>query len=321
MACIANKCKCIYTGFLCINPLFFGILSLMQRFNQHEPFNIYRFDVDVWPYPLHNHSYFEIIFVEQGQGIHCINEHRFQYQTGDVFLLGPQDSHTFEISTRTHFCYLRFTEFFFQNSQHKQWQQTIEYLFHTPFQTNGSLVRDEEEKGRLRNLLVVLMNEYEHRQRPFAAQVVTYLMQSILSLLARTISEEVSQTKMVSDKTQVQQRSELLDQLLAYVRHHIYSPEKLRLEHLAVQFHYSPNYLSIFFKRHMGQSLQQYIVQYKLKLVETRLRYSDWSISQIAYELAFSDESHLTKLFKKYYQHTPSEFRKQCQAMPVQAKG
>jgi AraC-like DNA-binding protein len=286
----------------------------MQRFNQHEPFNIYRFDVDEWPYPLHNHSYFEIIFIEEGVGIHCINEHRFDYQAGDVFLLGPQDSHIFEIHAHTHFCYLRFTEFFFQNNQHKQWQQMIEYLFHTPYQTNGSLVRNADEKQRLRNLLTVLMDEYEHRQRPFAEQVVTYLMQSILSLLARTISEEVFRAKAADGEKEVLKRTELLDELLAYVRHHIYSPEKLRLEHLAERFHYSPNYLSIFFKRHMGQSLQQYIVQYKLKLVETRLRYSNWSISQIAYELGFSDESHLTKLFKKYYHYTPGEFRKQTTA-------
>lgn len=286
----------------------------MQRFNQHEPFNIYRFDASEWPYPLHNHSYFEIIFIEEGAGIHCINEHRFNYHAGDVFLLGPQDSHIFEITAHTHFCYLRFTESFFQNNQHKQWQRMIEYLFHTPYQTSGSLIRDADGKARLRALLTVLVDEYEHRHRTFAEQVLTYLMQSILSLLARTISEAFHAGPATADP-KVMKRTELLDQLLAYVRQHIYSPDKLRLEHLAMHFHYSPNYLSIFFKRHMGQSLQQYIVQYKLKLVETRLRYSDWSISQIAYELGFSDESHLTKLFKKYYRQTPGDFRKQAASL------
>jgi AraC-like DNA-binding protein len=93
------------------------------------------------------------------------------------------------------------------------------------------------------------------------------------------------------------------------VRRHIHQPDKLRLDALAAHFRYSPNYLSIFFKRQTGESLQQYILRYKLKLVEARLRYSDWSVSEIAYAFGFTDESHLGKLFKKYYGRTPRAFR------------
>ncbi|MDJ1501915.1 AraC family transcriptional regulator [Xanthocytophaga agilis] len=277
----------------------------MQRFNQYEPFNVFRFEVTEWPYPLHNHSYFEIIFIEKGQGIHCLNEHQFTYQEGDVFLLRPQDYHIFAIASSTQFCYLRFTESFFQNNQEPHWQQTIDYLFNTPYHIHGSLVKMEEEKKRLHGLLAVLIHEYEHRQKPFAENILTYIMRSVLSLLARNIFEQSFLTEKETPK-----RSHLLDSILVYVRQHIYSPEKLRMEQLADHLHYSANYLSIFFKRQMGESLQQYILRYKLKLVESRLVYSDWSISQIAFELGFSDESHLNKLFKKYYQYTPGDFRK-----------
>jgi AraC-like DNA-binding protein len=84
----------------------------------------------------------------------------------------------------------------------------------------------------------------------------------------------------------------------------------LRIEHLAEQFHYSPSYLSIYFKKQVGEPLQQYILKYRLKLVADRLQYSNMSISEITYEFGFTDESHLHKLFKKYYGVSPSDYRK-----------
>ena len=48
-------------------------------------------------------------------------------------------------------------------------------------------------------------------------------------------------------------------------------------------------------------SIRQYILEYRLNLVKIRLQYSDLTISEIAYELDFSDESHLNNLLKKYF--------------------
>jgi len=286
----------------------------MKRFNQYEPFNISLFTLSEWPYPLHNHNHFEIIFIHRGEGVHVVNEHRFAYRAGDVFLLGPEDHHLFEIAAPTEFCYVRFTQLFFRGDQpgerDKDWQQTVEYLFHTPYQAGGSLVKDPAEKERLDHLRAVLLAEYGHRKAPFAEHILGHVLQSIISILARNITAEAPGAAAEGG------RSRTLENILVYVRQHIYQPERLRLESLAEHFRYAPNYLSIFFKRQTGESLQQYILRYKLKLVETRLRYSDWSVSQIAYEFGFTDESHLGKLFKKYYGQTPRGFRQLVQGGP-----
>jgi AraC-like DNA-binding protein/mannose-6-phosphate isomerase-like protein (cupin superfamily) len=288
---------------------FFVFWLYMKRFNQYEAFNISHFELNVWPYPLHNHNHFEIIYIHRGMGLHTINEFQFSYQEGDVFLLGPQDSHTFQISTPTLFTYIRFTEFFFGGNQEevsvKNLKQSVDYLFHIPYQSFGSLIKEGEEKKKVENLITVLLEEYAHRRKIFAENIIHYLIRSIIGILARNISTQAFLSQQAGYMP-----SQTLEDILVYVRQNIYYPEKLRMEHMAAHMGYSPNYISIFFKRQTGEALQQYILRYKLKLVETRLRYSTWSISQIAFELGFTDESHLSKQFKKYYRLSPGEFRR-----------
>lgn len=73
----------------------------MKRYTIQTPFNIYHFTASKWAHPVHNHTYYEIIFILQGNGKHQINGNLVEYQEGDVFLLGPEDSHNFEIDELT----------------------------------------------------------------------------------------------------------------------------------------------------------------------------------------------------------------------------
>ncbi|WP_034256600.1 helix-turn-helix transcriptional regulator [Adhaeribacter aquaticus] len=282
----------------------------MKRYIQYDPFNIYQFEVAEWPHPVHNHTYFEIIFIRSGTGKHFINENIFHYAPGDVFLLGPEDYHYFEIDTLTQFCYIRFTEMFIKDhasQKHESWERTIEFLLHTPYQSCGSIVKDEMEKELLNHLLAVLVHEEANRQEATHEVIMDSLMKSILSILARNI------IKQGFAEGSNRKNSSSIEALMVYIRQHIYKPENLRIEHLATEFNFSQSYLSIFFKRHTGESLQQYILKYKLKLIENRLRYSNLSISQIAHEFGFTDESHLYKMFRKYYGVTPKHFRNTAQ--------
>ena len=99
--------------------------------------------------------------------------------------------------------------------------------------------------------------------------------------------------------------------IIHYVQANIYKPELLKAEQIANAFQISVNYLSEYFKKHTGETLQTYITNYKLRLVEARLIHSDMRINEIAFELHFTDESHLNRIFKKYKGISPSSYRKQ----------
>jgi YesN/AraC family two-component response regulator len=232
----------------------------MRRYIQYEPFNIYCFEAEKWQHPVHNHTYSEIIFIRKGSGKHIINSNSFHYTAGDVFLLGPEDYHLFDISSITEFFYIRFTEDFIktENSNHqKSWHKTIEFLLKSSYQSNGSIVKNEQDKNVLNHLLIVLKYEYENRQKVSHEVMMDSLMKSILSVLARNIIDDSSLKKSTHSKP--------IEEILIYIRKNIHNPKSLRIERLAEVFNYSQNYLSIFFKKQTGQSLQQYILKYKLK--------------------------------------------------------
>ncbi|HNW58893.1 MAG TPA: response regulator [bacterium] len=57
-----------------------------------------------------------------------------------------------------------------------------------------------------------------------------------------------------------------------------------------------------------GYSVQEFIHVMRLKRGAQLLRDSDLNVTQIAYQVGFKDASHFTKLFKKHFGQSPSEF-------------
>ncbi len=279
----------------------------MKRYILHTPFNIYHFEAQTWKHAVHKHTYFEIIFILKGNGVHNINGNVYQYNEGDVFLLGPEDFHTFDIKDLTEFCFIRFNESFHKKQLGEKghaWQQTIDALLYTSSQSRGSIVADKQEKQKLHHLLAVLENEYENQTLPYFEVIRDNLMRSMMMILARNLFRQNTL------KTQPPDTS--VETILQYIKQHIYQPNHLSIEHLASVFHYSPAYISIFFKRNTGESLKKYITKHRIKLIEARLLYSQHTLTEIADEFGFTDESHFCKQFRKYTGDTPSNFRKKA---------
>lgn len=273
----------------------------MKRYVLHTPFNIYHFEASQWEHPVHKHTYYEIIFILKGFGVHNINGNTYPYEQGDVFLLGPEDFHSFDIQSITEFCFIRFNESYSKTDTDKYWQQIFQSLLFTSTQSRGSIVHDKQEKEKLHQLLKVLENEYDNPHSAHFEILRDSLMRSILLILARNLSQ---QTPAKSEE------SNAAEAILRYIKQHIYEPERLSMERIAEEFHLAPSYISIFFKKQTGESLKQFIVKHRIKLIEARLLYSSMTLTEIAHEFSFTDESHFCKQFRKYTGNNPTAFRK-----------
>lgn len=275
----------------------------MKRYILHTSFNIYHFEALQWEHSVHKHTYFEIIFILKGQGRHNLNGNSFDYSDGDVFLVGPEDFHDFDIHSLTEFCFIRFNESFLKQQAHdgNTWQQIVETLLYTSSQSRGSIVHDLVEKQKLHHLLQVLESEYQNPESSYFEIIRDNLMRSMMMILARNLLGQNTASIAPNDSVEA---------ILRYIKQHIYQPDFLTIEHLAEVFHYSPAYISIFFKRHTGEPLKQYITKLKMSLIEARLQFSQHTLTEIADEFGFTDESHFCKQFRKYTGNTPTAFRK-----------
>ena len=102
--------------------------------------------------------------------------------------------------------------------------------------------------------------------------------------------------------------SNLIFLIQDYIFKHLNEPVNLSI--MSEKLGYSKNYLCSSFKYATNQTIVNYANEQKIREVQSHLVFSNKTITEISGLLGFSDQSYLTKLFKKYLNTTPTEFRK-----------
>ena len=111
----------------------------MKKLNQFDTLVIDEFEEDKYHLPTHSHTYYEIIYIIKGSGIHQLNDNLIPYQSGDLFVISTDDEHYFDIKKRTRFFFIKFTDTYF-NSNKKL--SCDEFLLNTP----ENIMRDKSLK-------------------------------------------------------------------------------------------------------------------------------------------------------------------------------
>lgn len=94
---------------------------------------------------------------------------------------------------------------------------------------------------------------------------------------------------------------------MEYIYNHINN--RITVQELAEYTNLSPSYLSRLFKKELGISISDYILEKKIIKAQNLLKYSHYSLIEIANYLAFSSQSHFIQTFKKMVGLTPKKYR------------
>ncbi len=259
-----------------------------------------------WGHPRHKHNFFELTFILKGKGKHVLNESIINYKEGDLFFLTPKDEHEFLISETTKFGIIKFTEQlfiekteFFSNTS---WKNQVESLiFHTNTIT-GNIVKNDVDRKQLFTLYELIKTEIKNTS-VYSRNVLLELFGALLIIVSRNIkaSFDVSDNIILSKK-------ERIENILSYIRQNILDKEKIKIKTIAKEFNMSPNYVSVFIKKEAGISIQNYVMNTKMKITERLLKQTTLNMSEIAEKIGFVDSSHFNKTFKKYFGKNPSEY-------------
>ncbi len=85
--------------------------------------------------------------------------------------------------------------------------------------------------------------------------------------------------------------------------------EPLNVQLIAQRLRISPNYLSAIFKAETGVRLTEYITNVKMREAARLLRESEKHITEITTLVGYDNANYFSRLFKKQYGVTPSEYR------------
>jgi len=99
----------------------------------------------------------------------------------------------------------------------------------------------------------------------------------------------------------------IIQKCRVYIFDHLHC--KIKLNDIAVYCGVTPQYLSGRFKKETGYSITQLIRDEKLKTSMTMLENTNYSISEIAYYLAFPSHSNFSATFTKHYKVAPKMYR------------
>jgi AraC-like DNA-binding protein len=278
----------------------------MVKENLYEPFSIAYLTLDKCPKFGHQHSFFELIYVISGTGRQCINKNYFDYRASHMFLITPEDCHSLHIDSTTEFFFLRFNDIYLKNSGllHENIQR-LEYILHNANHQPGCILKNQPDKRLVGPIVEAIVREYENKDI-YNKELIQQLVNTLIIVVARNIA------RYLPEQLNMGTEEKAMD-ILQYVQSNIYYPEKLKADVISNTFRISEAYMGRYFKKHASETLQQYIINYKTKLIEHRLQFSDKRLNEIANEFGFTDESHFNKFFRKQRGNSPKEYRKMVQ--------
>lgn len=258
----------------------------MKRYRQFEPLLISDFETSNWQHPEHNHNHYEIIYIKKGSGEHVINQAPSPYQEGDIFLLGPEEAHYFEIDVQTHFVYIKFTDLYLHKDggSTNNYVQNLEYLIKSrETHLAGFKLSDNDQHtvALLFDVMISLKSDALRNEELIWMQIL-----ALSHILKRNMPELMP----------FGNRNKDMQAIFCYIHKNIYSPDQLRASIMGENFNLTADYIGPYFKRNTGTTLREYIQNYRKTLIKQRITSGRYSLKQIAAEFGLTDESHVSKI-------------------------
>lgn len=111
------------------------------------------------------------------------------------------------------------------------------------------------------------------------------------------------------DTLNPQTQNRYVNSILKYINDNITTP--LSLTDVCQAVHLSKEYVARVFKKEMGITVTEYIIQQKLNLAKDMLSSDEISLKDISEKLGYQDYNYFSRLFKRYYGISPIKMKKE----------
>lgn len=236
-------------------------------------------------------QYHEIMWVQGGKTDFIIDGDRFNVMANSFFIIPRDRYHQFLPKKPVTGQVIRFTEEFLSH---------FPRLLFSKFNLLAEVKIDQGENLIFQKLFEVFQMEYNSVNKNH--KVLANVLQGILHKLDEVKCQQLCNTNS-------NHSIDLIDRLQLLFDLHIRQFRSVQF--YAQLLNITPRKLGVTVKVTLNNTTENIILQRLVIEAKRELIYSDKSISQIAYDLNFQDNSYFTKFFKKFTQMTPKQFRKE----------
>lgn len=230
---------------------------------------------------------FLVVLVLSGSGILMYDGKLYELKEGSVFFIDCMVPYYHQSSTENPW---ELTWVHFNGATSREYYQFFSENSAPAFMPHSFL----ELREKLDSLLDV------NKHSDLSAEIASSrLIVDILSIILQNIT---------ASREQAHPSYQKMNDVRKYLDEHY--TEKFSLDELSEQFFISKYHLSREFKNHFGITLNHYVIAKRITLAKKLLRFSDFTLEEIAGRCGFYDTSYLNKQFKKSEGIKPSDFRR-----------
>ncbi len=252
----------------------------------------------------HWHKELELIYVLEGSAEITIGSKEYLLASEDIILINRYDTHYVKGENTVLLSLLLDLE---------KIGVEDENIDDLTFQCNSSIDEDKTPYQKIKALLASIVNynlKYQDNSK-YANLSIVY------SLFAEFMNKYrvISNTK----KTSPNKSQARLREIIKYIN--LNYQKVLTLKDLSNHFNLTVPYISSFFTEYFGQNFQDYYDELRISKSISSLLENKYTLEDLAILFGFSDDRAYVRAFKKIYNVTPSEYKKNLSSKtPGEAK-
>lgn len=239
----------------------------------------------------HKHdNYFEILYLSKGSGFHFIDNFQHKVNPPVLFFVRKEQVHHWELTKEPNGYVVIIKKSFIE----KTLDNELKLLFSKVSKLSCINVKDNETIERLFELLAEENKILTESTFTITEGLLKALLSKILEIARPILKTPSTKSDLYNSFIEILSSGETL---------------KNKVAHYAEMLNTSPQNLNAICRKVVNQSAAEVLGEFILSEAKRLLIYTTKTISEISYELDFSDASHFVKYFKKATRQTPQQFR------------
>lgn len=246
----------------------------------------------------HQHKYFEFVYVLRGTALRKMPDATVPVSAGDYYIANPRTAHGYEdIQDLEVIICLFFPEYIDRalincpSVSSLLTDRTLRFGVPVDIPLADRVLHDTD--SAVLRIIKKMDREYADRRTGYKEMLRCYLTQALVHAARACETRTPHQA---------------VTQIMEYLKNHYQQP--LSLEALSHLVGYTPQYLSSLFSDEVGMSIQLFLQRMRIEEACQLLASTNLSTAEISSAVGYQDIRHFAKIFKKYENVSPREFRK-----------